>query len=40
MAAISYLLILLRTGRFCARTVSFAAVLCLAFAACLIPILS
>lgn len=40
MAAIGYLLILLRTGRFTARTVSFAAVFYLGFAALLIPVLT
>jgi cation:H+ antiporter len=40
MAAIVYLLILLRTGRFNARTVSFAAVFYLAFAAALFPVLT
>jgi cation:H+ antiporter len=40
MAAITYLLILLRTRRFTATTVSLAALFYLAFAACLIPILA
>jgi cation:H+ antiporter len=40
MAAIGYLLILLRSGRFTARTVSFAALFYLGFAACLIPVLA
>jgi len=40
MAAIGYLLLLLRTGRFTAKPVSFAAVFYLAFAACLIPVLT
>jgi cation:H+ antiporter len=40
MVAIGYLLMLLRTGRFTAKTVSFAAVFYLAFAACLIPVLT
>jgi cation:H+ antiporter len=40
MVAIGYLLILLRTGRFNARTLSFATVAYLAFAAGLIPILA
>ncbi|HEY2766472.1 MAG TPA: sodium:calcium antiporter [Pseudonocardiaceae bacterium] len=40
MAAIGYLLILLRTGRCTARTMSLTAVFYLAFAACLIPVLS
>jgi cation:H+ antiporter len=40
MAAIVYLLILLRFGRFNARTVSFAAVFYLAFAAALVPVLT
>jgi cation:H+ antiporter len=40
MAAIGYLLILLRTGRFTATTVSFAALFYPAFAACLVPILA
>jgi cation:H+ antiporter len=40
MAAIGYLLILLRTGRFNAKTVSFAAVFYLAFAACLAAAIS
>jgi cation:H+ antiporter len=40
MAAIVYLLILLRTERFNARTLSFAAVFYLAFAAALIPVLT
>jgi cation:H+ antiporter len=39
MVAIVYLLILLRTGRFTARTLSFAAVFYLAFAVALIPVL-
>src|SRR5260370_6361837 len=39
MAAIGYLLLLLRTGRFTATSVSFAAVVYLAFSACLIPAL-
>jgi cation:H+ antiporter len=40
MAAIGYLLILLRGGRFTAKTVSFAALFYLGFAACLIPVLA
>jgi cation:H+ antiporter len=40
MVAIGYLLLLLRTGRFTAKTVSFAAVFYLAFAVCLIPVLT
>jgi cation:H+ antiporter len=40
MAAIGYLLILLRTGRFTGTTVSFAALFYPAFAACLIPALA
>jgi cation:H+ antiporter len=40
MVAIGYLLILLRTGRFTAKTLSYAAVFYLAFAACLIPVLT
>jgi cation:H+ antiporter len=40
MVAIGYLLILLRNGRFTARTISFAALFYLGFAACLIPILA
>ncbi|MGC9665804.1 sodium:calcium antiporter [Planosporangium sp. 12N6] len=40
MVAIGYLLVLLRTGRFNARTVSFAAVFYAAFAVGLIPILT
>jgi cation:H+ antiporter len=39
MAAIGYLLVLLKTGRFSAKTLSLAAVFYLLFAACLIPIL-
>ena len=40
MVAIVYLLIMLRLGRFNARTLSFAAVFYLAFAAALIPVLA
>jgi cation:H+ antiporter len=40
MAAIGYLLILLRTGKFTARTASLAALFYPAFAACLVPILA
>jgi cation:H+ antiporter len=40
MAAIGYLLVLLRTRRFTGRNVSFAALFYLAFAACLVPILA
>jgi hypothetical protein len=40
MAAIGYLLILLRTGRFTARTISYAALFYPAFAASLVPILA
>ena len=40
MVAIGYLLTLLRTGRFTARTLSFAALPYLAFAVCLIPVLA
>ncbi len=40
MAAISYLLMLLRTGRFGATTLSLAVVPYLAFAVCLIPVLA
>ncbi|MGH3903380.1 MAG: sodium:calcium antiporter [Pseudonocardiaceae bacterium] len=40
MAAIVYLLILLRTGRFNAKTMSLAGVFYLAFAACLVPIVT
>ena len=40
MAAITYLLILLRARRFTATTVSFAALFYLAFGACLIPVLA
>src|SRR5258708_23914528 len=40
MAAIPYLLILLRARRFTATTVSFAALFYLAFGACLIPVLA
>ena len=40
MAAIGYLLILLRARRFNARTLSFAALFYLAFAAALIPVLT
>lgn len=40
MAAIGYLLFLLRTGRFTARTMSFATVFYLAFAACLVPLIT
>lgn len=40
MAAIGYLLVLLRTGRCTARTMSFAALFYAAFAACLLPLLS
>jgi len=39
MTAIGYLLILLRARRFTAKTVSFAAVFYVAFAACLVPTL-
>jgi cation:H+ antiporter len=40
MAGIVYLLTLLRLGKFTARTLSFAAVFYVAFAACLIPVLA
>ncbi|WP_424532838.1 sodium:calcium antiporter [Sphaerisporangium viridialbum] len=40
MVAIIYLLVLLKTGRFNAKTLSFAAVFYLIFAACLIPLLA
>jgi len=40
MVAIGYLLILLRTGRFTARTLSLAVLPYLAFAICLIPTLA
>jgi cation:H+ antiporter len=40
MAAVGYLLFLLRTRRFTARTVSFAALFYPAFAACLVPVLA
>jgi cation:H+ antiporter len=40
MVAIVYLLIMLRLGRFNARTLSFAALFYLAFAAALIPVLT
>jgi cation:H+ antiporter len=40
MAAIAYLLVLLRTGRFTPRMVSLAAVPYLVFAASLLPILA
>ncbi|MBM0236272.1 hypothetical protein JNW88_02415 [Micromonospora sp. ATA32] len=40
MAAIIYLLILLRAGKFNPRTLAFAAVFYLAFAAALVPVLS
>ena len=39
MAALGYLLFLLRTGRFNARTMSYAALFYVAFAACLLPLL-
>lgn len=39
MAALGYLLFLLHTGRFNARTMSFAALFYVAFAACLVPLL-
>jgi cation:H+ antiporter len=39
MAAIVYLLVLLRTGKFGAKGLSFAALFYVAFAACLIPVL-
>jgi cation:H+ antiporter len=39
MVAIVYLLVLLKTGRFNARTLSFVAVFYLIFAACLVPLL-
>lgn len=40
LAAIGYLLFLLRTGRFTARTMSGAVLFYLAFAACLVPLLT
>jgi cation:H+ antiporter len=40
MVSIIYLLVLLKTGRFNAKTLSFAAVFYLIFAACLIPLLA
>ena len=40
MAGVIYLLILMRTKRFNAKTLSLTAGFCLAFAACLIPILT
>ncbi|MGH4023786.1 MAG: sodium:calcium antiporter, partial [Pseudonocardiaceae bacterium] len=39
MAALGYLLFLLRTGRFGARTMSYTALFYLAFAICLVPLL-